>query len=141
MINNDTLNILKSKFIKIEKLLNINNEKNLTLIFIDVIRTDKTDKNDEKNSFIRTLRIDEDEIDKNDQRQEYLSSSILFSSASSFSSTSSSLKNEYQEKHSIKNIENKSFLNIANIFFENSSRARCEERRKFSLCEAWRSRA
>ena len=95
LINDNTLNIFKSKFIRIEKLSNINDGKNLTLMFIDIIRTDKTDENNEENSFIRTFETDEDETDKDDQRQKYLSSSISSSSALSFSSISSSLKNEH----------------------------------------------
>ena len=87
LINDDTLNIFKSEFIKIEKLLNINNEKNLISMFIDVIKTDKINENDEKNSFIRTFETDEDKTDKVNQRQEYLSSSISFLSALSFFST------------------------------------------------------
>ena len=68
LINNDTLNILKSKFIKIEKLSNISNKKNLALIFTDIIKTNKMNENDEKNSFIKRFKIDEDETDKNNQR-------------------------------------------------------------------------
>ena len=95
LISDDTLNIFKLEFIKIEKLSNFNNEKNLTLISIDAIKTDEIDENNKKNSFIRTFETDQDEINKNNQRQEYLSSSILFSSKSSFSSISSFLKNEH----------------------------------------------
>ena len=32
---------------------------------IDIIRTNEIDKNNEKNSFIRTFKTDEDEADKN----------------------------------------------------------------------------
>ena len=129
LINNDMLNILKSEFTKIKELSNINDEKNLTLMSTDVIRTDKIDENDEENSFIKTFKTDENEIDKNDQRQEYLLSSTSFSSAPLFLSTSSSLKNEHQEKRSVKNVENKSFLNIANILLEDISRARKSTRK------------
>ena len=101
LISDDTLNILKSEFIKIDELTNISDEKNLALMFIDIIKTDETDENDE-DSFIRTLEIDEDEADKDDQRREYLSSSTLFSSTSSFSSTLSSLKSD-QEERSVRN--------------------------------------
>ena len=95
LISDDTLNIFKSEFIKIKKLSNISDEKNLTLMSIDVIKTNEIDKNDEKNLFIKTFEIDEDEINKNDQRQEYLSSSISFSLMSSFLSSLSSLRNEH----------------------------------------------
>ena len=94
LINDDILNILKSEFIKIEELSDISNEKNLALIFIDIIKTDKMNDNDKKNSFIKIFEIDEDETNKDDQCQEYLSSSILFSSMLSFLSTLSSLKND-----------------------------------------------
>ena len=60
LINDDTLNILKSEFNKIKELLNISNEKNLILIFIDIIRIDKTDENNEKNLFIKIFETDED---------------------------------------------------------------------------------
>ena len=95
MINDETLNILKSEFIKIEKLSNISDGKNLTLMLINAIKTNETDEKNKKNSFIRTFKTDEDEINKDDQCQEYLSSSISFSSASSSLSISSSLKNEH----------------------------------------------
>ena len=68
LISDNTLNILKSKFIRIEKLSNIIDEENLIFIFTDVIKTDETDKNDEENSFIRIFETDEDEINKDDQR-------------------------------------------------------------------------
>ena len=129
LINDDTLNILKLKFIKIEKLSNINDEKNLALMFINIIRTNKTNKNDEKNLFIETLETDEDEANKNDQRQKYLSLSTLFLSMLLFLSTSSSLRNEHQKKRSIKNAKNKSFLNIADILFEDFSRVRKSTRK------------
>ena len=104
LISDDTLNILKSEFIRIGKLSNISDEKNLTLILIDIIRTDETDENDKKNSFIKTLETDKDEINKNNQCQEYLSSSISFSLALFFLSISLFLKNEYQEKRSVKTL-------------------------------------
>ena len=68
LISDDTLNIFKSQFIKIEELSNISNEKDLTLMPIDIIRTDETDENDKEDSFIKTLETDEDEVNKNDQR-------------------------------------------------------------------------
>ena len=64
-------------------------------MFIDVMKTDETDENDKENSFIKTLEIDKDEVNQDDQCQEYLSSSILFLSTSSFSSISSFLNNKY----------------------------------------------
>ena len=129
LINDDMLNILKSEFIKIEELSNISNEKNLTLMFINFIRTNKINKNDQKNLFIETLETDEDEANKNDQRQKYLSLSTLFLSMLLFLSTSSSLRNEHQKKRSIKNAKNKSFLNIADILFEDSSHVRKSTRK------------
>ena len=123
------LNILKSKLIRIENLSNINDEKNLTLMLTDIIKTDETDKNNEENSFIKTLETDKDKADKDDQRQEYLLLSILFSSTLSFLSILSSLKNKHQEKRSVRNVENRSFLNIVDIFFENFSRVRKSTRK------------
>ena len=123
LINDDTLNIFKSKFIKIKELLNINDEKNSTLMFTNIIKTNKINENDKKNSFIKTLETDEDETNKDDQHQEYILSLVLFSLMLLFLSISSSLKNG-QEERSVKNAENESFLNIANILFANSSRAR-----------------
>ena len=125
LISDDKLNIFKLEFIRIEKLSDISNEKNLVLIFIDII---KIKKNDEKKLFIKALETDKNEIDKDDQRQEYLSLSTSFLLILSFSSTSSSLKND-QKECSIKNIENKLFLNIANILFEDFSRARKSTRK------------
>ena len=75
LINNDTVDIFRTKFIKIEEEEFNTDEKNFQLILIDAI-----------------IIIDDeaDEANKNDQSQEYL-----------FSSTSSSLKNEEQAEQSI----------------------------------------
>ena len=59
LTNDDTLNIFNSKFIRIKKLSNISNEKHLALMSIDIIKTNETDENDDKNSFIKTFEIDE----------------------------------------------------------------------------------
>ena len=68
LISDNMLNIFKSEFTKIKILSNINNEKNLTLISTDAIRTNKTNENNEKNFFVKTFETDEDKTDKNDQR-------------------------------------------------------------------------
>ena len=75
LINNSTIDILKTKFTKIEKLLNIINKKDVQHIFIDaIIITDEKDL---------TLTFKENQAVKNNQQRKYL-----------FSLTSSSLKDE-----------------------------------------------
>ena len=64
------LNISESDFIKIRKLMNINDEKNLTLMFIVFIKADEIHKNDKKNSYIKIFEIDEDKTNKDDSHQE-----------------------------------------------------------------------
>ena len=57
LINDNTLSFFKSKLIKIEKLFNINDEKDLALMFINIIEINKINKNNNKNSFIKTLKL------------------------------------------------------------------------------------
>ena len=63
----NTLNIVKSEFIKIEKLSNIKDEENLTLMSINIIKTDEIDENDKKNSFLKIFETDKNKVNKNDQ--------------------------------------------------------------------------
>ena len=81
---------------------------------------------------LKHSRLTKKKTDKDDQRQEYLSLSTSFSSMLLFSLISSFLKND-QKKCSIKNVKNRSFLNIADILFEDSSRAR-KSTRKIIYC-------
>ena len=76
LINNDTIEIFRTNFIKIEELSDIIDEKNFQHIFIDSINIIERDL---------ALAQTSDEVNstKNDQQREYL-----------FSSTSSSLRSE-----------------------------------------------
>ena len=66
LINDDTLNIFKLEFIKTEKSSDIDDEKDLVLIFTDIIKIDKIDENDKKDLFIRIFETDENKADKDD---------------------------------------------------------------------------
>ena len=124
LINSNTINILETKFIKIEELLNIIDKKDFYHIFIDAIIII-----DEKN-LVLTSTAEKAAI-KDNQQREYL-----------FSSTSSFLRNEeeYLITHNISNTvenitvsknakdianaRNKSVLNLMNILLEDSTRLR-----------------
>ena len=54
-----------SNQIEIEKLLDVINEKNLILMFTNVIKIDKIDENNKVNLFINKFETHEDKTDKN----------------------------------------------------------------------------
>ena len=124
LFNSNTIDILRTKFIRIEGLLNIIDEEDFQHIFIDaIIIIDKKD--------LALISTAKEVAAKNNQQREDL-----------FSLTSSSLRNE--EEHltmhnisntaenitvskndkDIANAKNKSVLNLMNILLQDSTRSR-----------------